>query len=140
MDPLLDAAVCALGVTDEPCPLTAHHDTAWRAGSWKIKTVTGSDARALPLHEVRAVRLLHAQGLHPADGRYRPVPVRPRRPVDHSGVPCGRRPVAMVRPGPPARTRTSRRVCSISRTGRSRRWSACTPPGGATATSNRGTS
>ncbi|MFI1386375.1 hypothetical protein [Embleya sp. NPDC020886] len=70
MDPLLDAAVRALGVTDEPRPLTAHHDTAWRAGPWKIKTATEPATAAPLLHEVRAVRLLHAGGLHPAGGRY----------------------------------------------------------------------
>ncbi|MFE2867845.1 hypothetical protein [Embleya sp. NPDC059259] len=70
MHPLLTAATHALGTPDEPCPLTPHHADAWRAGPWKVKTATGPSARALLLHEVRAVRLLHTGGLHPADGRY----------------------------------------------------------------------
>ncbi|MGW9211335.1 hypothetical protein ACWGR4_30715 [Embleya sp. NPDC055664] len=70
MDPLLAAALAALDVTDEPRPLTTHHADAWRAGRWKIKTMTDPAAAALLLHEARAVRLLLARGLHPADGRH----------------------------------------------------------------------
>ncbi|MGW9213421.1 hypothetical protein ACWGR4_41540 [Embleya sp. NPDC055664] len=70
MDPLLAAALADLDVTDEPHPLTTHHTDAWRAGRWKIKTTTEPKAATLLLHEAHAVRLLHARGLHPADGRH----------------------------------------------------------------------
>ncbi|WP_235618398.1 hypothetical protein [Embleya scabrispora] len=70
MDPLLAAAVAALDVTDEPRALTTHHTHAWRAGRWKIKSTADPAAAVLLLHEARAVRLLHAQGLHPAHAEH----------------------------------------------------------------------
>ncbi|MGW9210972.1 hypothetical protein ACWGR4_28790 [Embleya sp. NPDC055664] len=68
MNPLLAAAIEALALTDTPQPLTEHHTLAWRVGDWKIKAATEAVPVANLLHEVRAVDLLHAQGLHPATG------------------------------------------------------------------------
>ncbi|MFE5331606.1 hypothetical protein ACFRCG_34995 [Embleya sp. NPDC056575] len=70
MDPLLAAALDALGIADRPRPLTAHHTNAWRAGQWRIKTAQ-SPAEAVPLrHEARALTLLRGQGLYPVSGTY----------------------------------------------------------------------
>lgn len=63
MDPLLEAALTALDVTEAPQPLSPHHTTAWRTTDWKIKTATKPAAVASLAHEARAVALLREAGL-----------------------------------------------------------------------------
>ncbi|MGC0417043.1 hypothetical protein [Embleya sp. AB8] len=70
MDPLLAAALDALGVDERPRPLTSHHTNAWRVGQWRIKTAT-RPADAIPLHhEARVLTLLRRQGLYPVAGTH----------------------------------------------------------------------
>ncbi|MYV97708.1 hypothetical protein [Streptomyces sp. SID3343] len=70
MEPLLAAALDALGVEDTPRPLTPHHTHAWRVGDWRVRTATDR-TRARPLHhEAHAVALLYAHGLYPVAGAH----------------------------------------------------------------------
>jgi len=70
MDPLLAAAIDALGITDTPRPLTVHHTRAWRVGDWKIKAATEPVPAANLLHEAHVVGLLHTRGLYPVVGEH----------------------------------------------------------------------
>ncbi|WP_331733474.1 hypothetical protein OG948_59685 (plasmid) [Embleya sp. NBC_00888] len=65
MDPLLAAALDALGVSEPPRPLSPDHATACRTTAWKIKTATEPGDVASLLHEARAVALPHHAGLTP---------------------------------------------------------------------------
>ncbi|MFE3200288.1 phosphotransferase [Embleya sp. NPDC059237] len=70
VDPLLAAAVEALGVTEPPAPLSPHHTHAWRTADWKIRTADDPTAAAALLHEARAVRLLSEAKLTSHTGAY----------------------------------------------------------------------
>ncbi|WP_020549488.1 serine/threonine-protein kinase [Embleya scabrispora] len=67
----LAAALAALEVDEPARPLTASHETAWRAGDWKIKTAPAGTPPAIRLeHEAHVVRLLHTAGLYPVDSAH----------------------------------------------------------------------